>query len=275
MAPSLSEDLEEVKKKCLELTYPVIFKAIDSSGSRGITRVDGPDGIEHAIDSIRKVTKHSYYIVEKFLIGEEFGAQAFVQDGKVEMMMTHGDYVFKGDTGVPIGHFVPYDVPELEEEIQEELQKAITAMGVDNCAINADFILVDRKPYVLEIGARAGATCLAELVTLYFGYDYYEKILRVAMGEKVDFSPANEKRQPAGCYLLMSDKSGAIKAEIDHNLPSEDIYQIHFDYPVGEKVSAFHIGPDRIGDVVIKAPDLEAVKNRLHEVLANVEIVVE
>lgn len=49
-------------------------------------------------------------------------------------------------------------------------------MGLNNCAINADFILKDDKTYVLELGGRSGATCLAELVSIYYGYDYYEKL---------------------------------------------------------------------------------------------------
>lgn len=99
------------------------------------------------------------------MIGEEFGAQAFVQNGKVEFILPHGDYVFQGDTGVPIGHFAPYDVHGLDAQVREQTELAIRAMGLDNCAINADFILCDGKPYVLEIGARGGATCLVELVS--------------------------------------------------------------------------------------------------------------
>ena len=40
-------------------------------------------------------------------MGEEFGAQAFVLDGEVQFILPHGDYVFQGDTGVPIGHLPP------------------------------------------------------------------------------------------------------------------------------------------------------------------------
>ena len=170
-----------LRELCAELGYPVIFKAIDSSGSRGITKVDGPDGIAKAVGAVKAVTRHEEYLVEVYLTGAEFGAQAFVQDGKLEFVLPHGDYVFKGDTGVPIGHYAPYDLPDMEREIYEQTEKAIRAMKLDNCAINADFMLCDGKAYVLEIGARGGATCLVELVSLYYGYDYYEKMLRVAL----------------------------------------------------------------------------------------------
>ena len=66
-------------------------------------------------------------------------------------------------------------------------------MKLDNCAINADFILKDGKTYVLEIGGRSGATCLAELTSIYYDFDYYEKILLTALGEEVTLD------RPSGC----------------------------------------------------------------------------
>ena len=86
---------------------------------------------------------------------------------------------------------------------------SIAAMSLDNCAINADFIMKDNKTFVLELGGRSGATCLAELVSIYYGYDYYEKIIRVALGEKVSFEPAEYRNgkpvlTPNASMLLMS-----------------------------------------------------------------------
>lgn len=73
------------------------------------------------------------------------------------------------------------------EDTKLQMQNAIRAMGFDNCAVNADFILKEGKTYVLELGGRSGATCLAELVSLYYGFDYYEQLIKAAMGENVEF----------------------------------------------------------------------------------------
>lgn len=271
----LSVEEAEVEKICAEIGYPVIFKAVDSSGSRGITRVGKPDEISHALQAVREVTHSDEYLIEAFLEGEEFGAQAFVQDGKLEFVLPHGDYVFKGDTGVPIGHYAPYDLPDLEKEIYQQTELAIQAMGLDNCAINADFMLCNGKIYVLEIGARGGATCLVELVSLYYGYDYYEKMLRVALGEKVDFSPANEKRVPNASHLMMSDRSGIITTQENNNRSDERIVDISFDFQPGDKVRKFAVGPDRIGQVIVTGETLDEAKELLDKVMKNVKIEVE
>lgn len=265
------DDLAEAIK---DLNYPLIFKAVDSSGSRGITRVNKEEDIPAAVETVKAVTRKKYYIVEEFIIGEEFGAQAFVYGGKLQFVLPHGDYVFMGDTGVPVGHFAPYELSEeVLKDVYEQTEKAIKAMKLDNCAINADFIMKDNKTYVLEIGGRSGATCLAELVSIYYGYDYYEKIIQAALGEAPEFP--QEKAVPNASKLLMSDRDGVIRSIADHNPENENIYEVMFDYRVGEAVKKFKVGPHRIGHVVTKGETLEEATKTLEEALKNIEIRVE
>ena len=266
-----SEDVFEAVK---DLEYPLIVKAVDSSGSRGITRVNAPENMAAAIEAVRDVTHKDYYIVEEFITGEEFGAQAFVYNGKVQFVLPHGDYVFVGDTGVPVGHFAPYDLPEeVVRDATEQCEKAIHAMKLDNCAVNADFILKDGKTYVLELGGRAGATCLVELVGIYYGFNYYEKIIQAALGEDPVFPL--EGSTPNASHLLMSDKDGVIRSIINNNGPDPDICEIQFDYGPGDKVHKFHIGPHRIGHVVTKGKTLEEAKAVLDRAMAGITIEVE
>lgn len=263
-----------------DLRLPVMFKSVDSSGSRGIIKVNSEDEFESARNYVLENTRSDYFVVEEYIEGEEFGAQAFVQDGKLEFILPHGDYVFKGDTGVPVGHFAPYDLdPAILEDAREQLIAATRAMQLDNCAINADFILSEGQTYVLEIGGRSGATCLAELVSIYYGFDYYEKIVRMAIGEKVEFdinvNSTDQDGVPNASMLLMSDKDGIIKSQTNNNAPNPDIYEIEFDYKPGDEVHKFKVGPHRIGHVITKGKSLDDAVKLLHEALDNVHIIVE
>ena len=256
------------------LSYPLIFKTVDSSGSRGITRVNTPEEIPAAIENARAVTRKDYYLVEEFLTGDEFGAQAFIYDGELQFVLPHGDYVFTGDTGVPVGHFAPFSLSqEMQADVFEQTQKAIRAMGLDNCAVNCDFIMHDGKTYVLELGGRSGATCLAELVSIYYGFDYYEKIIQAALGEKPDFP--QKQAVPNASRLLMSDKDGVIRSITNNNPPCDKICEIMFDYTVGDTVKKFRVGPHRIGHVVTKGDTLEEAVDVLNRAIANIHIDVE
>lgn len=264
-------------EKLAGLSFPLMFKSVDSSGSRGIIKVDSPEGFEAAKANVADNTRSDYFIVEEYVDGEEFGAQAFVKDGELQFILPHGDYVFKGDTGVPIGHFAPYDLPEdVIEDSKVQLSNAAKAMGLDNCAINADFILSDGKVYVLELGGRCGATCLAELVSIYYGYNYYEKILKVALGEDVDFAKADGTDfTPNASMLLMADKDGHILSQSNENPEDPDIVEIQFDYKPGDEVHKFRIGPHRIGHIVTKGNTLDEAVETLHKAMDEITIEVE
>ena len=250
-----------------------IGKVCDAMGLAGLSYE--ADKFDSAMNYVKENTRKDYFLIEEFVEGEEFGAQAFVYNGEVQFILPHGDYVFHGDTGVPIGHFAPYNLNEdVIEDAKEQLRGAVKAMQLDNCAINADFILKDNKTYVLELGGRCGATCLAELTSIYYGFDYYEKILRTALGENPHFT-FDKPFVPNASHLLMSDKDGIIKSQVDHNEPNEDICEVEFDYKPGDEVHKFHVGPHRIGHIITKGETLEDAQKLLFEAMDKVEITVE
>jgi biotin carboxylase len=267
--------IKRLEQELAGLQFPLIFKAVDTSGSRGIVKAENSSKFAEAYRRVRENTRKDYFIVEEFLEGEEFGAQSFVSQGKIQFILPHGDYVFQGDTGVPIGHWAPYELEQsVIEDAKEQLQKAVIAMGLDNCALNADFILSGGKPYVLEIGGRAGATCLAELVSLYYGYNYYEKIIQAALGLSVDF--ASQEANPNVGMLLRSEKTGSIRKIVNKNdREDKQIVEIQFDYQAGDQVQAFRVGPHRIGHVVVKADTLEEARAKMKEALGKIVIEVE
>ena len=266
---------KDIPKTVQELEFPLIFKSVDSSGSRGIIRVNSIDEFDDAIAYVQENTHKDYFLVEEFIEGEEFGAQAFAYDGNVSFILPHGDYVYQGDTGVPVGHYAPYQLSEeVIEDAKIQLRRAVKAMGLDNCAINADFILKNDKTYVLEIGGRCGATCLAELVSIYYGFDYYEKIIRTALDEDPDFS-FKKPRTPNASHLLMSDRDGVIQSIENHNAPNENICEVKFDYQPGDEVHKFHVGPDRIGHIITKGETIQDAQKLLFQAMENIKITVE
>lgn len=267
-------DVETIKNETASLRFPLIFKAVDTSGSRGIIRVNSVDEFADAMQYTRSATKLDYFIVEEFLEGDEFGAQAFIYNGKIQFILPHGDYVFTGDTGVPIGHYAPFDLgDDIIKDAEIQLGKAIDAMGLDNCAINADFILVNGQCYVLELGGRSGATCLAELTSIYYSFNYYEKMLLACMGEDVSFK--SDECIPNASMLLMSEKDGKILSQTNNNDKDERIVEVQFDYKQGDIVHKFKIGPHRIGHIITKGKTLAEAVEVLNQSLEKIIIKVD
>lgn len=251
------KSLKELQAAFDLFNKPVICKAVDVSGSRGIIRVDTVDQLQSAFSYVMDATHKDYFIVEEFISGVEFGAQSAVIDGEVQFVMAHGDILYHGKTDVPIGHYVPYSIPSsVEKEARRQVELSVKALGLSTCAVNVDFILRDDQIYVLEIGARGGATCLPELVSTHYGIDYYGYILDLSFGHRpqVQFTP----QYACGNLLITSRREGILDG-ITIVSDGLDIVETVFDYKPGDSVPAFKVGPDRLGHVVLKAADEAAV----------------
>ena len=264
--------LVEAAEAATVFFYPVMFKAVDSQGSKGVIKVTDPSMIKEAYECVKAVTKLPYFLVEEFLEGEEFGAQAFINKGEIQFILPHGDYVFHGDTGVPLGHYAPCDFDNsVIEDCKEQLRRCVKAANLDTCAVNIDFMLCGGKVYVLELGARCGATMLAETVSLYYGFNYYEQMIKAHLGETPDFS-----RKSNGCasatMTLYSDHYGVIISQDNLNPPDERLVEVHFDKNVGDSVLAFRNGAHRLGHVIVKGETRRDAENYLNEVLKNIRI---
>ena len=178
---SSMDDLENALET---LKLPVIIKATDLQGSNGIYIAKTHEAAIEGFQGAMEKTRRDYCIVEQYIEGYEFGAQAFVYHGEVLFVMPHGDETYMSHTAVPVGHYVPFEGDEnIYKQAEVAVKGAIKALGLNNCAVNVDLILKDGTVYVIELTGRVGANCLPELTEINFGIEYYKMIIVMALGE--------------------------------------------------------------------------------------------
>lgn len=262
----------ELDEAVASIGYPVIIKATDLQGSRGISIVRSAETLDAAFADTMSLTRKDYCIVEEFIVGREYGAQSFIYKGEVLFVLPHGDETMMSKTAVPVGHYMPYEMSEsLREDTEVQVKNAIKALGFDNCAVNVDLIERDSKAYIIELGARVGANALPELTGNYFGVNYYEMILTMALGG----NPLEifEKRT-APCATLARmirfDKNGVVKSVSVPELPDTEI---HMFVKEGSEVRAFTNCNDAVGEIIVKGATLEECERKITE--ANNGIVIE
>lgn len=249
--------LAEARGAAERIGYPVVVKRVDSSGSRGITVVERPEKLEEAYHYAIKRSTRDYVLVEGFIRGIEIGVDGFVQDGQLVFLAPHTKFVYRGkNTTIPVGHAFPYHcTQEVYEEIGRQMQAAVTAAGADQCSVNADVFVDGNKVSIIEMGGRTGATCIPELISIYYGFDFYEKMIRSALGEQVEFNCTG--RQPCMAKLLLSPIEGKIShinIEGIRKLEEQGV-TVSLDFPVGHKVFAMADGTDRIGHIIARTED--------------------
>lgn len=266
----------DLKKALGKLQMPVIVKATDLQGSNGIYIAKTYETAFEGFAEAMKKTKRSYVIVEEFIEGWEFGAQAFVYNNEVLFVMPHGDETYMSHTAVPVGHYVPLDADaDIYRQTEIAVKNAIEALGLNNCAVNVDLILKDNKVYVIELTGRAGANCLPELVQINFGIEYYKMIAAMALGEN-PIELWNEKRNGtmAGLakMILETEKSGTLDIIEYKRENTENLLEVTFFKHHGDEIRVFENSNDCIGQIIVQGKTIDECKTEISKVTSNINI---
>lgn len=262
---------DDVNAVLKELRFPLIVKAVDLQGSRGIYVCKNPlEVLENYKKSIQE-SRQDYCIIEEFIQGEEFGAQAFVYRGKVLFVQPHGDNVwYSGKTNVPIGHYMPFsDDSIMNKVIHDMVCRSIKALGFDNCAVNVDFIMKDGVPYVIELTGRAGANYLPELTSTYLGLNYYEMVLKAAIGDSAE-DYFNQRKKGEPCVMtrqLFSQKEGIVDSVEYETVPN--IKQVVLFVGKGDEVHAFSDSRDCIGKILCVGKNVAECNHTISDFINN------
>ena len=261
--------VEQAKNAASEIGYPVIVKRVDSSGSRGICTVSEEGALTFACRLAQEDSGKPYFLVESMLKGTEIGVDGMIQNGRILFLAPHQKFVYHTATcTIPAGHAFPWTGnPDAYLDICRQTEKAVAALGLDNCSFNADVFVDGREASVIEMGGRTGATCIPELISQAYQFDFYQSILQNALGEPVGI-PA--KRQPVPCMakLLMSPVSGMITRIDERGLAGlcREGVQFSLDFPEGHGVEAMKNGTTRIGQVLLQTGSEEELDERIRQV---------
>lgn len=267
-------DEEELEAGIRSLPFPVILKAVDQMGSRGIFRCNTPEEVRENYPKTMEATRKDYCLLEEFIVGEIFGVESMIEQGKILYMLPNNIEAFISTTPTPVGHSVPYKhMDTLGEQIFEQTEKAIRALGLDNCPVNCDFIRREDKVYVIELTGRSGATGLSEMVSIYYNIPYYDCIAKLAMGEPVSTYFENNAHAVSNLsHTLTADRTGIVQAIHNYNLPDEDVLDLSFNIEPGDEVHPYTNGRDRIGQVILKGSSLKACEQKLDRITAGIRL---
>jgi len=265
---------EELETALERIQLPVIIKATDLQGSKGIYISKTREVAFAGFRSVMILTKRSYCIIEEYIEGWEFGAQAFVYQGEVLFVMPHGDETYMSHTAVPIGHYVPleYDA-DIYRQTEDVIKRAIKAIDLNNCAVNVDLILKDDKVYMIEITGRVGANCLPELVEINFGIEYYKMIAALALGHNpLEYWKERNSVKTVGLakMILSTDKKGVLKRIRYVGKKNVDILEITFFKHPGDEIRIFENSNDCVGQIIVRGKTLDDCEEKLKSVMDNI-----
>lgn len=190
------------------LSYPLIVKPIDRSGSRGVTKLEAPGNpmtVGEALASAYEQGFAKSALVEEFAEGDEFSVEGVSWRGEHRILTI----TRKATTGAPhfieSGHVQPAGLDAATEaRVRDVVVHALSTLGVENGASHSELkIAPDGTMRIIEIGARMGGDCIgSDLVPLSTGIDFVRAVVDIALGREPDLNPVSEPQAAAIRFMF-------------------------------------------------------------------------
>lgn len=181
-------DINEPFKDIDFFTWPVIVKPTDSAGSKGVTKVETPDGLSNAIKTASECSHNGAFIIEDFLTFEGYHSSAdpFTVDGNLKFV-SYSDQLFDKEADNPYTPaFIIWPTSmkrEHQNKLTSETQRLMTLLHMKTGIYNIETCVgADGRPYLMEVSPRGGGCKIAELQRMAYGIDLIENEVRKAVG---------------------------------------------------------------------------------------------
>ena len=262
----------DIEALCEKLTFPVMVKPCDGSGSRGAARADTLPQFADACKNAMAASVTHRAEAETFIIGKEYGAETLVANGKVNVLGIMRKWMTNPPYYVELGHAIPTDLPkEVEERAKQCAESAVRALGINFGSVNMDMLITDGgKIHIIDIGARMGGNMIGPCIIPYgTGIDYMANMIRNAVGDEVDLRPCSKR---AVATRLLAFDGGVVKQLPDfEKIEKENGVEIYHHLELGQTVREYRTNLDGCGYIVARADDAETAAQKAEEVLKEIE----
>lgn len=245
--------LEDIDYSILQ--FPVIIKPTDSSGSKGVTVLQDPNGLIEALDYAKEYSRNGMLIIEEFIVRDHpyvIEAEIFTLNGSVVTWgLINSIRDKKSNPLLPAAYSYPLDIADDRKAIiRSEVSRLVAATGNTSGAFNIEMI-IDKynRLFFLDAGPRNGGNMLPEFISMIAQKDIITATLKVAMGDadNVNVSFDGEEGGFWGLGVLHTSKPGKFKGINYSALAKNSLLRENIQKEIGDSVRPFERCNDLVG----------------------------
>jgi biotin carboxylase len=248
---------------------PVVVKAPDRQGQKGLTLVVDRAALEPAIETARGAARSGLALVEELVDGPEVTVVGFSIDGAfTALTVTDRITAELPAFGVALAHVWPSEFGG--DAAAAVAEAAVAALGIENGPSYTQLRISPEGPQVIEVAARLGGGHDAELVQAVLGLDLNGLALDAALGNELVLTQHKPLVGGAVTRFLVAPPGVLERVEVPAGVEAR-IYR-----EPGYVFTPLRRGADRAGAVLVTAESREealaqadAAANRVRFVTAD------
>lgn len=242
-----------------EARLPVVVKPLSASASFGVELVADESAFD---DAVRRRTGRGRLLVETYVHGPEFSWEGLLKDGK----LLFGNLTAKETSGAPQfverGHRPAQRLSGPAADTFDQLvPRLVDALGMRTGIVHLEFRLADDGPYVVEVAVRTPGDFIPDVISMAYGFDVYETVVRLAMGLPVGDLPAGAAPRAAASWFPVAEPGivSAVEGLADVRAHPAVRSAVVWAAP-GDEIAPLVSSSDRVGCVLLEGDDEQEVQ---------------
>jgi len=249
------------------------LKPVDSSGSKGVTKLRPGDDIRNAYNNAMHFSRKKEVIIEEGVLnkGPHIHGEAFYYKGELKFMLLGDQYFSLVNSCAPLSTTLPsvYHC-DIMDKIKSCLISLMSLVKFDTGGLNIEIIRDERDNiFFIEVGPRNGGNLMPELAMSATGFNLAAANVNAVMDEAVDFNYSTTGSHYVTQVILHSYKDGKysgpnIPEKYSKYLTNKLIY-----YSEGDYVNRYRGSQDVIGLMLFKFNNISLCKELTDYILTN------
>ncbi len=226
-----------------QISGPVVVKAPDRQGQKGLTLVSSAAELPAAIEVARSAARNGLALVEELVDGPEVTVIGFSVDGVFTALAVTDRITAEPPAfGVALAHVWPSHAGGQSPDVA---QRAVAALGITNGPSYTQLRIGPEGPRVIEVAARLGGGHDAELVHAAVGIDLNGLAIDAALGAPLTVPEPKPRAGGAVTRFLVAPTGVLERVEVPDGVQAR-IYR-----EPGFVIAPLRRGSDRAGAVLV------------------------
>lgn len=278
----ICRSLDEALAFYRALGKKLIIKPIDSNSSHGVFTIHNEEELIAHFDEAQSFSREEKAVIcEQYITGTEFTIDGIkTPHGHTSLAISEKKH-YAYNENVAYELFFSHDNPKFDYDLLRRTNdQFVNLSGLPFGLTHAEYKFQDGQFYLIEIGARGGGNLIsAEIVPCMSGYENYEALIKMALGEKDIAEPTILPELRNRCAVLeffdAPGKGGIVKRieGEDFLKANPNVLSYKFNFKVGDTIQQAVCDTARIGFYIAFADSREELKQLMNDIQNKVKFI--
>lgn len=251
---------KDARDYALNAVYPIIVKANDLTGGKGIMKaVDAAEAVT-AIKNAFERSRDKHIVIESYIEGTQHSIVAFLIHKKVSVSVSCNCYSPINPYLIQSETLPADDMDRLQGQLCEIIETMAQKLNLTDGILALQYILREGKIFVIEAMRRCFGNQFLTLAGLVSGFPWEHALIKAETGESCETLPVGAAvMKYCGHHGIMADRNGIVTGyHIDPSVEQHLFRKIEIIKP-GERLKDYL--NERIAYIYYQYEDLEEMRN--------------